>query len=348
MRVDEDTAVGPRFRQDPPPSFSAPTRAYTHRQWKSDLRLWQATTSLQKNRQGSWLLRQLKGESRTAAEVVMDDELIQDDGVDLIVKELDRCWEVTQYQVRASKIEKALFETQRDVKTETTYVSYVARRKLNLQQLENALGTPLPAVIKGYATLRDAKLAASSYDKMCGNWWQRILLATVARDPEAIPNNRTVLASAGKRPVEIERPFCPHGHGSMMMQATPQQSLYWECCRMLTKSVPRRVRLAIERNVDENCLNQNHNSRVQYMNLDVRSVGTTRLLEGVALFDWTCDLTDEDAQEATFRACHSVDPGIIIVGITRTVTKSHVEFCMMLCYRATQARCSLYHDPDRS
>ena len=31
-----------------------------------------------------------------------------------------------------------------------------------------------------------------------------------------------------KRPVEIERPFCPHGHGSMMMQATPQQSLHWD------------------------------------------------------------------------------------------------------------------------
>ena len=37
-----------------------------------------------------WLLRQLKGESRTAAEVVMDDALVQDDGIDLIVEELDR------------------------------------------------------------------------------------------------------------------------------------------------------------------------------------------------------------------------------------------------------------------
>ena len=45
-------------------------------------------------------------------------------------------------------------------------MSYVARRKLNFQQLENALGTSLPAVIKGYATLRDAKLADGSYDKV--------------------------------------------------------------------------------------------------------------------------------------------------------------------------------------
>ena len=46
----------------------------------------------------------------------MDDALVQDDGIDLIVDELDRCWDVTQDQDKASKIEKALFETQRDVK----------------------------------------------------------------------------------------------------------------------------------------------------------------------------------------------------------------------------------------
>ena len=135
-RVDEDTAVEPRFGQDPPPSFSAPTLAYTDRQWKRDLRLWQATSSLQKNRQGGWLLRQLKGESRTAAEVVIDDAFEQD-GIDLIVEELDRCWEITQDQDK-----KALNDTQRDVKMETTFMSFVARRKLNFQQLENALGHP--------------------------------------------------------------------------------------------------------------------------------------------------------------------------------------------------------------
>ena len=160
-RIDEDTAVGPRFGQDPPPSFSSPKLAYTYRQWKRYLRLWQVTSSLQKNRQG-----QLKGESRTAAEVVMDDALVQDVGIDLIVEELDRCWEVTQDQDKASKIEKALYETQRDVKMETTFMSYVASRKLNFQQLENALGTSLPAVIKAYAILRDAKLTESSYDKV--------------------------------------------------------------------------------------------------------------------------------------------------------------------------------------
>ena len=72
--------------------------------------------------------------------------------------------------------------------------------------------------------------------EMYGNRWQRIPVTMVARDPETKLNNRTVLSSTGKRPVEIERPFCPHGHGSTMMQATPQQSLYWECSTCSTTS----------------------------------------------------------------------------------------------------------------
>ena len=96
----------------------------------------------------------------------MDDALIQDDGVDIIGAELNRCWKVTQDQDKTSKIERTLFETQRDVETETTFMSYVARRKLNFQQLENALWTLLPTVINGYATLREAKLAERSYDKV--------------------------------------------------------------------------------------------------------------------------------------------------------------------------------------
>ena len=81
--------------------------------------------------------------------------------------------------------------------------------------------------------------AAMYYERceICGNRWQRVPLTMVARDPETTLNNRTVLASTGKRPVEIERPFCPHGHGSMTMQATPQQSLYWECSTCSTTSL---------------------------------------------------------------------------------------------------------------
>ena len=72
--------------------------------------------------------------------------------------------------------------------------------------------------------------------EMCGNRWQRILLTMVARDPEMKVNNRTVLASTGKRQVEIERLSCPYGHGSMMTHVTPQQNLYWECSKCSTSS----------------------------------------------------------------------------------------------------------------
>ena len=98
-----------------------------------------------------------------------------------------------------------------------------------------------------------------------------------------------------------------------------------------TKSVPRRVRLAIARKIDEMCPKRNPKLRMQHENSDVRSVGTTRPLRGVALFDETCDLTDDDVQEAAVRACRSANPGIIIVGIPRAAPKSHFEFCNTLC-----------------
>ena len=71
---------------------------------------------------------------------------------------------------------------------------------------------------------------------MCGNRWQHIPLSMVERDPQTMLNNRIALASAGKRLFEIERLFCPHGHRNMMMQDTPQQSLYWECSTCITAS----------------------------------------------------------------------------------------------------------------
>ena len=105
-------------------------------------------------------------------------------------------------------------------------------------------------------------------------------------------------------------------------------------CKVLdsqpTKSVPRWVRRAIERNIDEISPNRNPQSRFQHENLDVRSVGTTRPLRR-AFFDETCDLTDEDTQEAAVRACRSVNSGIIILGVPRTISRSHLEFCMTLC-----------------
>ena len=69
----------------------------------------------------------------------MEDALVQDDGIDWIVEELDRCWEVT-HEDKASKIENALYETQRYVKLETTFMSYVARRKLNSSTIGKCTG----------------------------------------------------------------------------------------------------------------------------------------------------------------------------------------------------------------
>ena len=57
-----------------------------------------------------------------------------------------------------------------------------------------------------------------------------------------------------------------------------------------TKSVLRRVRLAIERNIDEMCPKRIPKLKMQHENPDVKHVETTRPLRGVLLFDETCDL----------------------------------------------------------
>ena len=43
--------------------------------------------------------------------------------------------------------------------------------------------------------------------KICWNRWQRIPMTMVARDSKTTLNNRTVLSSTQKRPIEIERSF---------------------------------------------------------------------------------------------------------------------------------------------
>ena len=59
----------------------------------------------------------------------MDDALVQEDGIDLIVEELDRCWEVTQDQDKASNIEKGLLRDTEGRQHGNDLHVYVARRK---------------------------------------------------------------------------------------------------------------------------------------------------------------------------------------------------------------------------
>ena len=60
----------------------------------------------------------------------------------------------------------------------------------------------------------------------CGNRWQSVPMVTTSCQVP-LDNHRTAHASAGKKIVETESPFCPNGHGGMTMQVTLQQNLYW-------------------------------------------------------------------------------------------------------------------------
>ena len=82
-------------------------------------------------------MRQLKGESRTAAEVVVD-------GIELILAELDLCLEVSQNQDQALKIKRALYLAQRDTKQDPNFLASGSRRKVHVQQLDKILRNALP------------------------------------------------------------------------------------------------------------------------------------------------------------------------------------------------------------
>ena len=72
----------------------------------------------------------------------------------------------------------------------------------------------------------------------------------------------------------------------------------------------------------ENCCNEPGS--------DTPAKNTTRW---IALCEGKCDLIDEDAQEATVRACRIENPGIIIACTSRTASRSHLGFCVTLCTR---------------
>ena len=128
---------------------------------------------------------------------------------------------------------------------------------------------------------------------MCGNRWQRIPLTMEARDPETKLNNRTVLASTGKRPVEIERPFLSartREHDDAGHVATePLLGMLDVQCHLRTQ--PGRVRCSTCRLGERRGCRREHGSH----------------------------------------GCCSANPGIIVVGIPRTASKSHFKFCMTLC-----------------
>ena len=108
-----------------------------------------------------------------------------------------------------------------------------------------------------------------------------------------------------------------------------------------TRSVPRQVCLASDRNIAAVSPNLTPQPRQQRRHQCVGRVEAARPLRGIALFDGKCDLTDTATQEATVHSCHSSNPGIIIICLPRTAARSHFAFCMALC-TWQQGRGALY------
>ena len=69
----------------------------------------------------------------------MDDMLMTNDSIDWIFAALNPRCEITEDQDQASKIWRALCVAQREMKQDPNSLSYVTRRKVHIQQLEDAL-----------------------------------------------------------------------------------------------------------------------------------------------------------------------------------------------------------------
>ena len=130
-----------------------------------EARLWQATSVFQKSRKGGWLLRKHQVESRTATDVVTNDALMQDDGIDLIVEELHRKWGHARPR-QSVEDREGPFRDRGDVKTEATFMSYVTRRKLDTM---------------GRETCR----------KQWRLWWRHESVGAIGSPWDATLNNRT-------------------------------------------------------------------------------------------------------------------------------------------------------------
>ena len=97
-------------------------------------------------------------------------------------------------------------------------MSYVVWRKLNFQQLESALGTLLPAVVKGYATLRDAKRAESSYDKV-------VMWTGGSYDYDDVMRALVRLHRPEMRPGTVGKMARPYRYITPTRKRTPRQSV---------------------------------------------------------------------------------------------------------------------------
>ena len=75
-------------RQAPP---SLP-EAKSYDDWLKLLKIWRRITDVEKSKQGSTLLLSLKGETQEAALQVSEDDIVKDDGIDYIIKELDKLY----------------------------------------------------------------------------------------------------------------------------------------------------------------------------------------------------------------------------------------------------------------
>ena len=144
------------FDREPTPTWDGKDPEKTYRVYKKDLRIWAGSTDIPEAKQAGRVLRRLTGDARLACEDLTEEEILSDDGVDLVLKKLDEFYGPYLEQTMPRAFESAVL------------LAYTASAQTRLTQLKRE-GVDLPAEARGYIMFRQAKLTEKAED-MVRTW----------------------------------------------------------------------------------------------------------------------------------------------------------------------------------
>ena len=133
--------------REPPPTWDGKSPETTYKTYKKDLRIWSGTTDIPGRKQAGRVLRKLSGDARLACEDLTEDEILDDDGVSLILEKLDEYFGPYLEQTMPRAFEQAVYGGLRT--RGQTLLAYTAASQTRFTQLKRE-GVDLPPEARGY------------------------------------------------------------------------------------------------------------------------------------------------------------------------------------------------------
>jgi len=157
--ADKGKGAGRPYRKedwDPPPPLSTWNMQRDWKEYRRRLMVWRLNTDLPLSRQGGKFLAQLSGQAAQAVEHVPLDSLRNEDGFDILLKELDRAGNYLSDNELTADVEKAFYDTTRNkYKSWLEYTLAMSNAFHNL----TTKGYAIPDFVMGAILIRQAGLS---------------------------------------------------------------------------------------------------------------------------------------------------------------------------------------------